>query len=121
MLEVDIILNFILYVVIILDSGRFKCIQTTIVSCDFESTLFGGLALSTTENTGEGFTIATNQMQSLTGSKGVAYTILRPAGKIIVDDRIYDAVAQFGYIEKGSSVEVVECENGSVIVKKIEK
>lgn len=87
----------------------------------FESTLFGGLALSTTENTGEGFTIATNQMQSLTGSKGVAYTILRPAGKIIVDDRIYDAVAQFGYIEKGSSVEVVECENGSVIVKKIEK
>jgi membrane-bound serine protease (ClpP class) len=87
----------------------------------FESTLFGGLALSTTENTSEGFTFATNQMQSLTGSKGVAYTILRPAGKIIVDDRIYDAVAQFGYIEKGSSVEVVECENGSVIVKKIEK
>lgn len=84
----------------------------------FESTLFGGLALSTTENTSEGFTIASNQMQSLIGSKATAATILRPAGKIVIDGRSYDAVAKFGYIEKGSSVEVVDYVNGSMIVKR---
>lgn len=84
----------------------------------FESTLFGGLALSTTENTSEGFTIATNQMQSLIGSKATAATILRPAGKIVIDGRSYDAVAKFGYIEKGTSVEVVDYVNGSMIVKR---
>ena len=84
----------------------------------FESTLFGGLALSTTENKSEGFTVAANKLQSLVGSECVAATILRPAGKVLIGDRTYDAVSQFGFIEKGQLATVVDYVNGSLVVKK---
>lgn len=84
----------------------------------FESTLFGGLALSTTENKSEGFTVAANKLQSLVGSECVAATILRPAGKVLIGDRTYDAVSQFGFIEKGQPATVVDYVNGSLVVKK---
>lgn len=83
----------------------------------FESTLFGGLALNTEEKTDEGFTVAIDQMQALIGSTGIAASILRPAGKISVDGKIYDAVSQIGYIEKGQPVTIVDYVNGSLVVK----
>ncbi len=83
----------------------------------FESTLFGGLALNTSENTSEGFTVADSREQSMIGREGVAATILRPAGKITIDGRTYDAVAQIGYIEQGSPVTVIDYVNGSLVVK----
>jgi membrane-bound serine protease (ClpP class) len=83
----------------------------------FESTLFGGLALNTSENTSEGFTVADSREQSMIGREGVAATILRPAGKITIDGRTYDAVAQIGYIEQGSPVTVIDYINGSLVVK----
>ena len=83
----------------------------------FESSLFGGLALNTTESTSEGFTVASDNEVSLIGAKGTAATILRPAGKVIISGKHYDAVAQLGYIEKDSQVEVVDYVNGSLVVK----
>ena len=83
----------------------------------FESSLFGGLALNTTESTSEGFTVASDNEVSLKGAKGTAATILRPAGKVIISGKHYDAVAQLGYIEKDSQVEVVDYVNGSLVVK----
>lgn len=84
----------------------------------FESTLFGGLALNTEEKTDEGYTVAGERELSLIGADGVAATILRPAGKVTVDGRLYDAVAQIGYIDKGESVTVVDYVNGSLVVIK---
>lgn len=83
----------------------------------FESTLFGGLALNTEEKTDEGFTVAIDKMQSLIGTTGTAASILRPAGKISVEGKIYDAVSQIGYIEKGQPVTIVDYVNGSLVVK----
>lgn len=83
----------------------------------FESNLFGGLALNTEETTDAGFTVATTEMSSVIGKNGVASTILRPAGKIVVDDEVYDAVAQVGYIEPGQPVKVIDYVNGSLVVK----
>lgn len=83
----------------------------------FESTLFGGLALSTTEKTSEGFTVAADQMQMLIGKECKAATILRPAGKVVIEGRTYDAVSQYGFIEKGQSVQVIDYVNGSLVVK----
>ena len=83
----------------------------------FESSLFGGLALNTTESTSEGFTVASDNEVTLIGAKGTAATILRPAGKVIISGKHYDAVAQLGYIEKDSQVEVVDYVNGSLVVK----
>ena len=84
----------------------------------FESTLFGGLALNTEEKTDEGFTVAGKRGQSLIGRNGIAATILRPAGKVVVDGRNYDAVAQIGYIEQGQPVTIVDYINGSLVVIK---
>jgi membrane-bound serine protease (ClpP class) len=83
----------------------------------FESTLFGGLALSTTEKTSEGFTVAADQMQMLIGKECKAATILRPAGKVVIEGRTYDAVSQYGFIEKGQSVQIIDYVNGSLVVK----
>ncbi len=84
----------------------------------FESNLFGGLALKTEEKTDEGFTVAADKEKSLIGATGTAATILRPAGKIAIDGRYYDAVAQVGFIEKEAAVEVIDYVNGSLVVKK---
>ncbi|MBP5548126.1 MAG: S49 family peptidase [Bacteroidales bacterium] len=82
----------------------------------FESTLFGGLALNTVQNTNEGYTVAVEQEKTLMGKEGIAATILRPAGKIVIDGKYYDAVAQISYIEKGTPVEVIDYVNGSLVV-----
>lgn len=86
----------------------------------FEGNAFGGLALKTVEDTKDGYTVAADKEMSFVGSSAVAATILRPAGKISIDGRLYDAVAQVGYIEKGQDVKVVDYVNGSLVVKKLD-
>lgn len=82
----------------------------------FESQLFGGLALNTVQDTGEGYTIAEVGVDSLKDHIGEAVTILRPAGKVLVDGKVYDAIAQVSYIEKGKAVRVVDYENSTLVV-----
>ena len=83
----------------------------------FESTLFGGLALNTVQDATEGYTVADARESALIGCRGTAATILRPAGKIVINGKTYDALAQTAYVEKGATVEVVDYENGSLVVK----
>lgn len=49
------------------------------------------------------------------GERGVALATLRPAGKILIQDRIYDAVSTGGFIEAGEKIVVARLE-GSVIM-----
>ncbi len=84
----------------------------------FESSFLGGLALNDVQDTQAGFTVAEESMSSLIGCQGVAETILRPAGKVNIDGKIYDAVAQRSYIEKGDAIVVSGYENQSLIVNK---
>lgn len=51
------------------------------------------------------------------GSKGEVFATLRPAGKVVINDIIYDAISDGNFIERGTSV-VVEKLDGSVIVVK---
>lgn len=84
----------------------------------FESNSFGGLALNTVQDTKAGYTVAQNDMEELVGQTGVAETILRPAGKVRIHGKIYDAVAQIAYIDKGAAVRVTGYENQSLVVNK---
>jgi membrane-bound serine protease (ClpP class) len=52
------------------------------------------------------------------GKKGHAHSILRPSGKVIIDDEIYDATAMSGYIDEGEVVEVVSYQTGQLFVRK---
>ncbi|MDR1499964.1 MAG: nodulation protein NfeD [Tannerellaceae bacterium] len=55
--------------------------------------------------------------QGLTGCEGVAATVLRPSGKVIIGGEWYDGVSESGFIDKGSRVTVVRFENSQVYVK----
>lgn len=50
------------------------------------------------------------------GSHGVVFATLRPAGKVIIEQKIYDAISPGSFIEKGSTVTVVSYEGGIVVV-----
>ncbi len=76
------------------------------------------LALEDEMRSEMGFTAADQQLKNLIGSHGVALTILRPSGKIMIGDDQYDATAMSGYIEKDESIVVVSYENMQLIVRK---
>ena len=79
---------------------------------------FARVALQTTEDVEEGYIGVENSLKDLVGRTGIAYTVLRPAGKIEIDEEQYDAVAETSYIEKGSEVIVVRFAHGQLYVKK---
>jgi len=80
--------------------------------------LFGQLSLATEQKAEKGYTIMDPGLQGMIGIEGIAHTMLRPAGKILIDDIQYDATAESGYIEKGEKVVVSGYENAQLIVRK---
>lgn len=79
--------------------------------------LFGSLALETVQNKSEGFvSFDTEKQKSLIGKKGVAHTVLRPSGKVTIDNEVYSAVAETGFITKGSIIIVRREEQGQLYV-----
>ena len=61
--------------------------------------------------------VAAMSDESLLGASGQAYTKLRPAGVIVVDDRRVDAVSSGDYINKGEQVRVIEVKGSRVVVE----
>lgn len=87
----------------------------------FTNNIFGNkLALATEQKASEGYTVSLPEFDTLVGKEGTAETILRPAGKVRIDNDIYDAVAQISYIDKGEKIRVVEHENSNLVVTKTE-
>jgi membrane-bound serine protease (ClpP class) len=55
----------------------------------------------------------------LIGKVGVAETVLRPSGKVRIENEWYDGVSESGFIEKGTNVLVVRFENAQVYVQAV--
>jgi membrane-bound serine protease (ClpP class) len=55
----------------------------------------------------------------MNGKRGIAHTILRPSGKIMIDDQIYDAFTRGEYVEQGQEIEVISSEGIALKVKKV--
>ena len=81
-----------------------------------DTRFFKRVALVSTQDKAQGYTSSFIK-EDLKGKKGVAYTVLRPGGKIIIDNQLYDAYTRGEYIEKGQEVEVIEEETTSLRVK----
>jgi len=60
---------------------------------------------------------ADREVHNLVGKTGKAMTVLRPSGKVIIDNEVYDAVSNLGFIESGATVTVVKFENMQVYVE----
>jgi membrane-bound serine protease (ClpP class) len=80
------------------------------------NTRFGTLALKTELGKETGYISQDLSMNNLVGKTGQAVTFLRPAGKVEIEDEIYDAVSEFGEIEKDTEVKVVRFENSQLVV-----
>ena len=46
----------------------------------------------------------------------MAHTVLRPSGKVMIKDKLYDAKSEYGFIDKGEPVKVIRYETGQVYV-----
>jgi len=86
----------------------------------FISGRFGYLGLQKTQPKEEGYTSASAEYSKMLGKTGVAHTKLRPAGKVVVENDIFDAVAKFSFIEKDKKVKVVGYQSSQLIVKQID-
>ncbi|MCL1943396.1 MAG: nodulation protein NfeD [Candidatus Azobacteroides sp.] len=81
--------------------------------------IFRKLALETSQNVSEGYISVSLDPAKLIGREGIAKTVLRPAGKVMIDDEIYDAVSYPGFIESGTKVKVVRYETGQIYVEAV--
>ena len=82
------------------------------------TTAFGGLSLKSEQLLEDGFLGVGSEQRKLVGETGVAHTVLRPSGMVMVKDTLYDAKAEYGLIEKGEKVKVIRYETGQVYVVK---
>lgn len=82
------------------------------------SKFFERVALTTTQQKAEGYT-ARFHKETMVGKEGTAHTILRPSGKVKIEDNIYDAFTRGSYIENGDKVRVIGEEGNALLVKKI--
>ncbi len=64
----------------------------------------------------EGFVSVPTEPRLLVGKTAVAATVLRPSGKIFLEETYYDAVSLKGFIEKGEEVVVKRYENFQLYV-----
>ena len=78
---------------------------------------FQRAALSTVQNKAEGYT-AKFRTESLLGSSGKAFTVLRPSGKVIINGEIYDAYTRGEFLLKDDPIEVISEEGTTLLVKK---
>ena len=85
-----------------------------------QSKMFSRVALVTTQQKSEGYT-ATFYTENLVGKEGIAATILRPSGRVEIEDNIYDAYTRGEYVEQGEKIRVVKQEGTSLQVRAIKE
>ena len=77
---------------------------------------FKRIALTDTQESAQGYSV-NNSSKELIGKTGIAHTVLRPSGKVLIDDQVYDAFTRGDYVQKGDAVEVIGTEGITLKVK----
>lgn len=78
---------------------------------------FQRFALTDSQQSSDGFTVNAHA-KDLIGKTGVAHTILRPSGKVMIDDIMYDAFTRGDFVEKGERITVIASEGVTLKVKR---
>jgi membrane-bound serine protease (ClpP class) len=84
-----------------------------------QSKAFRRIALMDTQKSANGFTVNT-LTDSLIGKQGVSRTVLRPGGKVIIGEQIYDAFTRGEYIEQGKDIVVISMEGITLKVRSVD-
>lgn len=80
---------------------------------------FKKMALTDTQESSKGYSVNAAS-KDLIGKTGMAHTVLRPSGKVMIDGDVYDAFTRGEYIQKGENIEVIGTEGVTLKVKSIE-
>jgi membrane-bound serine protease (ClpP class) len=84
-----------------------------------QSGVLRNLSLYEVQDKTKGFVGVDPGLGSLTGKTGIAYTVLRPSGKVLIGEKIYDAVSLWGMIEKDAEIVVVKVEAAQLYVEAV--
>lgn len=78
--------------------------------------LLRNIALNTNLEKDAGYMAVPMENKALVGKQGKARTDLRPSGKVTIDDVVYDAISEGGFIPKDTVIEVIRYEMGQLYV-----
>ncbi|MCE2994883.1 MAG: NfeD family protein [Cyclobacteriaceae bacterium] len=79
---------------------------------------FKRISLNDSQESSQGFSVNSNT-QAMMGKQGLAHTILRPSGKVLIEDQVYDAFTRGEFVEKGETIQVIGTEGVTLRVKKV--
>ena len=79
---------------------------------------FKQLALNSIQLKEDGFIGVDTKPSEMVGKTGTAYTVLRPSGKVLVDNDVWDAMSEGDFIEKDEKIIVTRHESGQLYVSK---
>ena len=85
----------------------------------FPMRIFNTIALRTELEGDKGFVGVKVTEPSLEGRTAVVFTDLKPAGKVLIDNKLYEASAEYGMIMKGVQVRVVRMEGGRLYCEEL--
>lgn len=85
-----------------------------------ESSYFKRITLQDIQDREQGYT-SNFYLETLKGKTGYAYTVLRPSGKVMIDNELYDAYTRGNYIPNGTKIIVVEQSGTSLKVKEYDE
>ena len=108
-----IIANFILIISVL--------ISIFLIRFVVKSKTWNRMVLKTDQQKSEGFHASADNLASLMGKQGTAYTKLRPAGIALINDEKIDVMTEGNLIEKDRLVEVILVEGNRVVVREIQK
>lgn len=103
-------------VVLILAALAIVLTVTIYVKLGFSNNLFDNFILKNENSSKRGFN-SKKDYTDLIGKFGLSKSILRPTGRVLIDDVTYDAKSDSDFIEKEKEVEVVAVKDGHIIVK----
>ncbi|MCL2738788.1 MAG: ATP-dependent Clp protease proteolytic subunit [Bacteroidales bacterium] len=78
----------------------------------YPTRLFNAIALRTALDGEQGFVGVKVEESSLEGRRAVVFSDLKPSGKVLIDNKLYEASAEYGMISKGTEVRIVRIEGG---------
>ena len=77
------------------------------------------LSLNTSQDLDKGYLSVDSATKNMVGKNGISATVLRPSGKVLVEEEMYDARALEGFIEKDEPVKIISYSSGQLNVRKI--
>lgn len=83
-----------------------------------KSAFFKRIALADTQERAQGYT-SSFLKEPMKGKQGKAYTVLRPSGKVMIEDQLFDAYTRGDYIDKDVDIVVVNDEGTSLQVRRL--